>query len=197
MNVTLTISGIGAMVNGDIHAYLTHETGISILLNRTGFRSGTFLGYDDNGFSNVTLDDSAANGIHVYRLSLTGGHDNPITPYPSPLANTAWQPDARNIPATSPGAAFDTAPRTAMLNSFNGLNPSGQWTLFVADLATGGAATLNSWGVEITAVPEPQYYALAVGVGLLGFAAWRRGRVRGGVCGGACAGGRVRGGGRV
>src|SRR5688572_4086717 len=179
VNVTLNISGTGGgMVNGDIYAYLTHDTGISILLNRPGLRSGSTIGYDDSGYSSVTFDDSAANDVHVYRLSLTGGHDNPILPYPSPLNGDTWQPDGRSINPTSIGATFDTAPRNARLDVFNGLNPNGEWTLFLADIQTGGTATLNSWTLNITAVPEPHHYALATGLSLFGLALWRNLRPR-------------------
>lgn len=179
VDVILNISGTGpgGMVNGDIYAYLTHDTGISILLNRPGLRSGSSLGYDDSGFSSVTFDDAAANDVHVYRLSLTGGHDNPIQPYPSPLTGT-WQPDGRDILPTSTGATFDAAARDASLNAFSGLNRSGEWTLFLADLQTGGTATLNSWTLNVTAVPEPHHYAIATALSLLGLAAWRKLRSR-------------------
>ena len=38
-----------------------------------------------------------------------------------------------------------------MLNSFLGLDPSGTWTLFVADTAGGDQATLTNWGLSILA----------------------------------------------
>jgi subtilisin-like proprotein convertase family protein len=44
------------------------------------------------------------------------------------------------------------------LSSFNGLNPNGTWTLFLADASGGAPNTLVSWGLDITgtaAVPEP------------------------------------------
>jgi subtilisin-like proprotein convertase family protein len=53
----------------------------------------------------------------------------------------------------------------------NGLNPNGDWTLFVADLSTGETATVASWGLMITTaeiVPEPGSLALfVVGAGVL------------------------------
>jgi subtilisin-like proprotein convertase family protein len=44
---------------------------------------------------------------------------------------------------------LDTSARTAYLSNFNGLDPNGQWTLFIADLAAGDRATLVRWGLEI------------------------------------------------
>ena len=149
--------------NGDLYLYLRHDTGLSVLLNRPGRTTGNLSGYDDSGF-NVTFSDSAANGdIHLYR---------DVAP---PAANSKllgeWQPDARD---DGFGLAFDTTPRNAFLNSFTGLNPNGDWTLFAADLAGGGTSAIESWGLQITAVPEPHHYAMLFGSGLLVFSLWRR-----------------------
>jgi hypothetical protein len=43
----------------------------------------------------------------------------------------------------------DLDPRTAFLSSFKGLDPNGEWTLFVADLSAGNISTLVSWGLNI------------------------------------------------
>ena len=70
------------------------------------------------------------------------------------LAGTAssWQPDARTL---DPGMVTDASPRSAFLGSFTGVDPNGQWTLFIADLSAGDVGTLNSWALSFTAVPEP------------------------------------------
>lgn len=43
---------------------------------------------------------------------------------------------------------------------FVGQNPNDTWTLFFADTSPGGVTTLNSWNLEINAVPEPVDIAL-------------------------------------
>jgi hypothetical protein len=97
------------------------------------------------------------------------------TPAPgAPLMGT-WQPDAREV---DPGLVVDTDPRSAFLSNFTGLNANGTWTLFLADLESGGTSALDSWGLEITGVPEPQQYALTIGLGLIAFAFWRNQRKR-------------------
>lgn len=177
VNVTLDISGLGTYggVNGDLYVYLTHGSGFTVLLNRPGRRSGSSMGYDDSGLGSVVFDDSAANGdIHSYRFTLSGNHDTAITPAPGQLTGS-WRPDGRNI---DPGSVADTDARGALLNSFNGLNPNGNWTLFVADMQTGGQVQLNSWGVSISAVPEPATTALFTGVGLFSFLILRQRHVR-------------------
>ena len=161
IRVTLDLS---AEFNGDLYGYLRHDSGFSVLLNRPGRASGNLPGYDDAGF-NVTFAGDAINGdIHYYQPA-SG----------SPLTGL-WQPDARAIDPDSSGAAFDAASRTATLDSFSGLNANGAWTLFLADVASGGNSALNGWGMEITPVPEPHEYAILTGVGLAAFALWRRQR---------------------
>jgi hypothetical protein len=46
------------------------------------------------------------------------------------------------------------------LAALNGVNANGTWTLFLADLSGGDTATLVSWGVDISVVPEPVTWAL-------------------------------------
>jgi subtilisin-like proprotein convertase family protein len=168
VNVTLTLSGTGfGAVDGDIYAYLSHGSGFAVLLNRPGRNGTSSLGYDDSGFTSVLFDDSAPHGdVHTYRLTLFSDNNTAISPYPAALTGT-WAPDGRNISPLSSGALFDATIPTAFLNSFNGLNPNGQWTLFVADLERGGTARLEGWSIEIAAVPEPKHFAFASSILLL------------------------------
>lgn len=168
LNVLLNISGT---YNGDMYAYLTYQSGFSVLLNRVGRRSGSSLGYGDDGM-NVTLDDEAGNGdIHIYRLTLNLNHSTPI----AGALTGSWEPDARNI---DPTLSLDTTPRTASLTSFDGLDPNGDWTLFVADASGGDLHTLVSWGLEATGtVPEPGT-TLLLTLGGLALAGWVRRRKR-------------------
>lgn len=156
LQVNVNISG---GFNGDYYAYLVHNGGFAVLLNRVGRTSGNHFGYSDSGI-NVTFSDNSPNDIHGYQN---------ITPPASPLTGT-WAPDGRNI---DPANVLNTDPRTALLGSFNGQNPSGQWTLFVSDVADGAQGSLVNWGLVITAVPEPSAAAL-IFLGLAGFCAGRR-----------------------
>jgi subtilisin-like proprotein convertase family protein len=54
------------------------------------------------------------------------------------------------------------------LANFNGSVADGTWTLFFADLSSGGGtSTLNSWSLGITAVPEPVTTALIIFLGII------------------------------
>lgn len=130
VRVGLNISG---GFDGDIYAYLTHGlSGFAVLLNRIGVSSSDIYGSYNSGFA-VTLSDSAAADIH-------GSPANGGT-----LTGT-WQPDGRNI---SPLNALDTTPRTALLDTFNGMDPNGDWTLFLADTSPVGVGTLNNWTLTV------------------------------------------------
>jgi autotransporter-associated beta strand protein len=140
--------------NGDIYAALSHDTGYSVLLNRTGKLTPGGVGYGDDGF-NVVLADSASSDIHNYRYVLSGSHSTPVE---GALTGT-WQPDGRNVP---PDDVLDTTPRTAMLSALNGLSVGGEWRLLLDDNSAGGTSQLVAWGLSIqtAATPAgPQHFA--------------------------------------
>lgn len=130
LSMTLNIAG---GYNGDFYAYLRHGvSGFAVLLNRAGQTGANPFGYGDSGF-NVTLSDLAPNGdIHAYA--------NVADPAGGTLTGL-WQPDGRHDSLSSA--------RGAMLSSFNGLDPNGEWTLFVADLSSVGIGTLANWSLTI------------------------------------------------
>lgn len=146
--LTVSIETSGGF-NGDLYAYHSNGTDLAVLLNRSGRSASDPFGYADEGYQE-TFDDSAANGdIHLYQET--------IDPMFGPITGT-WQPSARDI---DPGLALDTTPRTATLSSFIGTNPNGNWTLYFADIESGGIATWDSWSMEITGViPEPSMHWL-------------------------------------
>jgi subtilisin-like proprotein convertase family protein len=162
LNVTLEISG---GFNGDFYAFLTHDNTTAILLNRVGRNSSHQVGYPDAGvgpdaFANTfTFDDQAATDVHSYRngaYSLNGNGQ----------LTGSWQADGRLLDPLSPASAFDGAARSAMLSVFNGMDPNGTWTFYVADVSAGAEGTLATWGLQITTVPEPASATL-LGIGLL------------------------------
>ena len=150
IQVTLDITG---GFNGDLYAYLVGPQGqLAVLLNRVGLSSTNVFSYGDAGF-NITLTSGAPN-IHNYQ-------DYTI---PTGQLMGSWSPDGRNISPNSAPSVFDTAATTANLDLFAGTVPNGDWTLFVADLASGGGqSTLVSWGLTIVTVPEPQTWMLVAG----------------------------------
>jgi len=142
LSVSLSLSGGW---NGDLYAYLVHSSGFAVLLNRVGRGNGgayNSSGYGASGM-NVVLNDAGLLNIHNVPVPGTGAI--PLT----------FQPDGRNInPLSSPATFSGTLP-TALLSSFNGVDPNGSWTLFIADVSPGDQSTITHWDLDIAAVPEP------------------------------------------
>jgi subtilisin-like proprotein convertase family protein len=148
VNVGLVFSGGW---NGDLCAYLVHDSGFSVLLNRVG-RTGSEPDGSASSGMNIILDDEAAGDVHV-SFADTG------------YVTGTYQPDARTA---DPLVVLDSSPRAAFLSSFTGLDPNGTWTLFVADQSAGETSTLQSWSLTITAIPEPSVAVLGLlGAGLM------------------------------
>lgn len=147
---------------GDIYAYLRHDTGFTVLLNQAGRTTANPYGYADGGFD-VTFTRGAVDDIHCYQLTLDpdGG-----------VVTGEWQPDGRNV---HPGEFSESVLRSADFSSFNGINPNGDWTLYVVDVSPVGLASLNHWKLDITgAVPEPVAWPwVSLGLGTA-FFFWRR-----------------------
>lgn len=162
VKVRLRING---EFNSDLFGYVRHASGFSMLLNRPGKTASNPAGYDDSGF-NVTFETGAANGdVHVYRTVTTPVPGSPLT--------GSWEPDGRTA---DPGVVTEASPRSASLASFNGLNAAGEWTLYLADVESGGTNQLREWAVEITGAAYPEIawanpadivYGVALGAGQL------------------------------
>ena len=158
VNVFINVSG---GFNGDLYAYLSHDGVLVPLLNRVGVGQGTpgtyqdVFGYSAAGFNNITLDQQATALGNIHNVS-------------SPTADASYQPDSGS----------------GSLNNFNGSNPNGNWNIFFADMASGpgtSTSSLVSWGLDITAVPEPVNVALGLfgaGAGVLGLVRSRRVRAQ-------------------
>jgi hypothetical protein len=139
---------IAGEFNGDLYSYVRHvqggNTNFCVLLNRIGRTAANVAGYADAGMD-VWFDDAAAQGdVHTYQL-LT----NP--PVGTPLTGS-WQPDGRNV---DPDVVFDTTRGTTTLSSFNGTQAGGEWTLYFADLSSGGTNMLVSWDLQLTGIATP------------------------------------------
>jgi hypothetical protein len=172
-SVTVNLDIAGGY-NGSLYAYLTYDGLLVSLLNRVGVGFATptssAFGYGDSGFD-ITLSSSSSANVHFYQ-TIPGYNINGD----GQLTGT-WQPDGSAISPLSAPSSFDSSPGAQTLNSFAGLNPNGTWTLYVADVATGGGQSqIDSYGLEITTVPEPGGL-LSAGLFLLG-TLLRKDRVR-------------------
>jgi hypothetical protein len=147
IQVTLNVSG---GVNSDLYAYLSYNGSSVVLLNRIGVSSGNAFGDSGSGLNNVVLSGAGSANIHT----LTGG---------SAVSGT-YKPDGNNISPLGSASSFSAGGGSQTLDaSFGNMSPNGTWTLYFADVVTGGGnETLNGWSLNITAVPEPVNVALIV-----------------------------------
>ena len=141
LKVHLTLNG---EYNGDLYAYLRHANGFAVLLNRPGKTVANPDGYGDSGLD-VVFSSGAPNGdIHMYQNTTTPVDGSPLT--------GIWDIDGRNF---DPLSVTDASSRGTSLTNFNGLNGNGQWTLFLADMESGGTNALASWTLDISGGASP------------------------------------------
>ncbi len=141
LKVRLKITG---EFNGDLYASVRQGSGFTVLLNRPGKTASNPFGYADSGFD-VTFQTGAANGdAHVYQNVTTPANGSPLT--------GAWEPDGRDVDPTN---VTDLSTRATSLTNFNGLNAAGDWTLFLADVESGGTNMLTEWSLEISGAANP------------------------------------------
>jgi hypothetical protein len=145
VSVTLNLTG---GYNGDLYAYLSYGGNLVPLLNRIGLSGSNPFGFDGAGM-NVTFSDGAIANIHAAGNGYLNG---------------TYQADGQNISPLSSAGSFNPNGGAITLNgTFGNLDPNGSWTLFIADVVSGGgSSTLSGWSLQITPVPEPS--ALSLGV---------------------------------
>ena len=142
-------------------------------------------GYNGNLYAYLV----APNGTLVMLLNQPGATiSNPFGYAGSGLNVTLSDTAAGSIQTTpeTPGSVFSgTFQAAGTLGAVSGSAADGTWTLYFADeVAGGGQATLNSWSLGITAVPEPANLALIIfavgfiGIGVVRFYASRKTTLR-------------------
>lgn len=162
LSVTLHLTG---GYNGDLYAYLNHEGSLVPLLNRIGVSGGNPFGFTGAGME-VVLSDSAAANIHAAGNGILTG---------------MYRPDGQSTNPLSASGSFAAAGGAITLNgTFGGTNPNGAWTLFLADVVSGGnASVVNTWSLTIATIPEPSFLslqALGLFVGCVAFGWQKRNR---------------------
>jgi len=141
LKVRLKIAG---EFNGDLYAYVRHSNAFVVLLNRPGKTASDAFGYPDSGFD-VTFQSGATNGdVHLY--------ENSAPPPPGLPLTGAREPDGRAVDTTN---VTDVSARATSLTNFNSLTASGEWTLYVADVDSGGTNMLVDWGIDIGGAAYP------------------------------------------
>jgi subtilisin-like proprotein convertase family protein len=117
---------------------------ITVSLNLSGGYNGDIYAYLSHGSQISTLLNGPSPGLSGSSMNITfvEGTGSPV-------------------PTTSSANLSGNYTAYTDLATFNNTDPNGNWTLFFADLSPGDTSTLNSFSVDITAVPEPVNMALA------------------------------------
>lgn len=128
--------------NGDLYAYLVNSSGgFAVLLDRVGQGTGSGATFT-YGFG--------TEGMNVWLTDSTS--------FP-------------NIDTTDSPTSSGTYSRDGYAGSLSSFaNPNGTWSLFIADLSSGGVTTVQSWGLQmdIVAVPEAETWVAAALAGAFG-----------------------------
>ena len=132
--------------NGDLYAYLVAPNGtVVVLLNQPG--TGVF-GSAASGFGNGTANS--------FKLTDTGA---------SSIQGVDGTPGQAVMGSYSVDATSGNS-----LNNFvtSGASANGNWTLYFADLSSGGGTSyLHDWTLNLTVVPEPVPLALLTFLAML------------------------------
>ncbi len=129
---------------------------LTVTLNISGGYNGNLYAYLDapNGTQVVLMNQPGVSGDNSF--GATGAGMN-ITLQDGIAANGSIQNE------TSGAVLSGSYNAAGTLADFNGSPVDGTWVLFFADEVTGGGtSTLDSWSLNITAVPEPVNLALAI-----------------------------------
>ena len=124
--VEVVVNGIAHTFPDDIDMQLVGPTGTSVVLMSDAGGSNVLTGVD------VTFSDAASGAI----------------PDSAAITNGSYKPADYSTGDVYPAPA--PAPGGVLLAAFNGTNPAGVWSLFVADDAGGDVGTISGWSIRIT-----------------------------------------------
>lgn len=137
-----TADGVGYSMNFATSGLSISD--ITVSFNLSGGYNGDLYAYLSHGGQISTLlNPSAGLSGSAMNITLVEGSGTPI-------------------PTTSSANLSGSYTAYSDLATFNSTDPNGNWTLFFADMHAGDTSTLNSFSVDITAVPEPINAALGL-----------------------------------
>ncbi|MGN6553511.1 MAG: hypothetical protein ACTHLW_07290 [Verrucomicrobiota bacterium] len=150
----------------------------------TGGGSGSQVIPDNTPTGVAYSINFGATGLNIsditFTLTLSGGHNGDLYAYvahgdkiayllnPDPAVTSSGmnltfvEGTGSPIPTGGSGTLSGSFTAYSDLASFHNTDPSGNWTVFFADLNPGDTSTLNGFSMSITAVPEPVDVALGV-----------------------------------
>jgi hypothetical protein len=137
-DLNVTVSSITHTFSDDLDILLVGPNGLNVML-MAGAGGSTVLVN-----AQFTFDDQA-------------GQLMPNTL--PPLISGTYQPSnyepLQGMPLPAP-----QGPYGSLLSAFNGMNPNGQWKLYVADDGAGDTGSMQGWSLQFNVVPAPGALAL-------------------------------------
>jgi len=132
-DVNVTLSGFDHTYPSDVDVLLVGPTGkFAVVVSDVGD------GFGVSGV-NLTIDDQAAG--HLPTEQITSG---------------TYQPTNFETDDDFPAPAPDTDTSDAVLSTFNGTDPNGSWSLYVADdYGAGDGGDISGWSLQITTIDLP------------------------------------------
>jgi subtilisin-like proprotein convertase family protein len=129
--VTVTLNGLTHTSVSDLRMLLVSPTGQNLTLMSNVGGGGSLV---DASNATLTFDDAAAGNVPTGTIP-TGTY-KPTDDNPGP----------ESFPAPAPAASAATA-----LSTFNGQNPNGTWSLYMADYVSGDSGNLSGgWTITVT-----------------------------------------------
>lgn len=160
-------TGVTFMGTYDQAAAGATVSSLTINLNLSGGYNGDLYAYlvAPNGTLELLMNQP---GVAMNGFGASGAGMN-ITLQDGAAANGNIQDEI------SSSALSGTYNAAGSLSGFDGSVADGTWTLYFADLSSGGGTSaLNDWSLNITTVPEPGIAALGIFGGLLALVAVHR-----------------------
>lgn len=158
--MTGNISRIAVTLSGLSHTNLSNLD--FLLVGPTGAKY-IFFSDGNSGFPNYAAEDN------VFAFS-----DD--APFVFPLAGSApsgnYRPSSGDqvadaFPAPAPAGPYNQPNAASFASTFNGSNPNGTWSLYVADDAIGNAGSISTgWAVSITTDGAPQSFSNSTYLGI-------------------------------
>jgi uncharacterized repeat protein (TIGR01451 family) len=145
--VTVSLAGFSHTFPHDVNVLLVSPAGVNtLLLSHAAWQQSDLVN------ANITFDDDAPSPLPAVGDITDGSWQ--ISVYAPFLATNAF-------PSPAPGG-----PWSSLLSDFNGLNPNGNWSLYVLDDSAGDAGQIaNGWSLAVTGVtPVNQVADLGVSV---------------------------------
>lgn len=132
-DLNVSVTNITHTFSDDLDILLVAPNGLNVML-MAGAGGSTFLMDAD-----FTFDDQAAEMM-----------PNTLPPIVSGTYKPSNYEPLQGMPLPAP-----QGPYGSLLSAFNGMDPNGQWKLYVADDGSGDSGSMQGWSLQFNVIPAP------------------------------------------